>query len=218
MNSYRDVLGKVKTKQETYKYAINKLELLKSEKDKLTASLSLKEQSEALLNNIVFACKLILEKLTYNSKAKLENFLTYALQNIFTDRKYEIKLIMRDDTKRPALELTLVEDGIEQQITDAVGGGILSTLGLLLQIYYIEVYNLNKIMFIDEGLKEISTGSLNMLGHNELTVNYLNNVVAFLKWLATERGYAFVIVTHDNQVRSLADRVYEVNKGEVLLC
>lgn len=212
------VLNKIKDKQASYRYSLNKLEGLKASKKALTKSLDAMEAERDELENLIYACKLILEKLTYNSKDKLENFLTYALKRIFTDRNYEIKLVMREDTKRAGLELTLVEDGVEQEITDAVGGGILSTLGLLLQIYYIEIYNLNRIMFIDEGLKEISTGSLSSVGYTEKPVSYLNNVLEFLQWLAEEKKYKFVIVTHDNNVRSFANRVYEVNKGEVKLC
>lgn len=214
MNSL-EVLKNIKEKQASYRYASVRLEELKKSKEDLVNSLSSKESEKVKLESIIYACKLILEKLTYNSKVKLENFLTYALRNIFTDRNYEIKLIMREDTKRPALELTLVEDGIEQEITDAVGGGILSTLGLLLQIYYIEVYNLRRILFIDEGLKEISTGNLSVIGDNKETTNYLSTVLLFLKWLAKEKDYSFVIVTHDNNVRNFADSIYEVQKGEV---
>lgn len=214
MNSL-EVLKNIKEKQASYRYASVRLEELKKSKEDLVNSLSSKESEKVKLESIIYACKLILEKLTYNSKVKLENFLTYALRNIFTDRNYEIKLIMREDTKRPALELTLVEDGIEQEITDAVGGGILSTLGLLLQIYYIEVYNLRRILFIDEGLKEISTGNLSVIGDNKETTNYLSTVLLFLKWLAKEKDYSFVIVTHDNNVRNFADSIYEVHKGEV---
>lgn len=214
MNSL-EVLKNIKEKQASYRYASVRLEELNKSKEDLVNSLSSKESEKVKLESIIYACKLILEKLTYNSKVKLENFLTYALRNIFTDRNYEIKLIMREDTKRPALELTLVEDGIEQEITDAVGGGILSTLGLLLQIYYIEVYNLRRILFIDEGLKEISTGNLSVIGDNKETTNYLSTVLLFLKWLAKEKDYSFVIVTHDNNVRNFADSIYEVHKGEV---
>lgn len=208
----KEILDKIKSKQQVYNYVKNNLGTLKVEKESLIASLASQEEDKSLLDNILYACKLILEKLTYNSKTKLEHFITYALQNIFTDRNYQIKLSIKEDTKNPGIELTLVEDGIEQEITDAVGGGILSTLGLLLQIYYIEVYNLRKIMFIDEGLKEVSTG------HGELSVNYLDNVLKFLKWLSEEKDYTFVIVTHDNRVRQFADRVYEVKKGELILC
>ena len=104
----------------------------------------------------------------------------------------------------------LVENGIKQDIKDAVGGGIITTLGFLLQIYYLEVYNKNKIMFIDEGLKEISK-----VDEEQSNVDYLSNLLLFLKWLSDERGYRFVIVTHDDSIRKVANKVYSVKNGDV---
>ena len=107
------------------------------------------------------------------------------------------------------LEFTLVEDGIEQGITDAVGGGIISVLGLLSQIYFLELYGLEKVLFIDEGLKEVS-------GYNSTgDINYLQNTLSFLKYLAENKGYMFVIITHDTYVKDIADVVYEVESGKV---
>lgn len=165
-----------------------------------------------LLNNRVYGCKLLVEKLVAISKTNLEQFLTFALNKIFIDRNYEIKLEFKEDSKRPGLELVLVEDGQAQEITDSVGGGILSTLGLLLQIYYIEVYGLTKYMFIDEGLKEISKASIT----DEDSVDYLEQLLDFLKWLSVERNYTFVIVTHDTSVITQADKVYTIKNGTVV--
>lgn len=186
----------------------DQLKQLRLQRDDLNKQIKNKQNDLENTDNLLYTCKLLLEKLVNVSKSNIEQFLTFAIRKIFTDRNYEIKLILKEDSKRPALELVLVEDNIEQSITDAVGGGILATLGLLLQIYYIEVYNLNKTMFIDEGLKEIS--------HNSNTgQSYLGAVLEFLKYLSTERGYTFVIVTHDATVMSYADKLYTVNNGVV---
>lgn len=164
-----------------------------------------------LMDNRVYGCKLLVEKLVAVSKSNLEQFLTFALNKIFIDRNYEVKLEFKEASKRPALELVLVENDQPQEVTDAVGGGILSTLGLLLQIYYIEVYGLNKTMFIDEGLKEVSKGNVN----DEDSEDYLEHLLSFLKWLTEERGYKFVIVTHDTSVADHADTVYTIKDGNI---
>jgi len=180
--------------------------ILKDKKDELSDRLDKFE-------NLIYTCNLIIEKITFNSKHKLEKFLSYAFQNIFVDRNYSVELSLKEDTKKPGLELTLVENDLRQEVTESVGGGIITTLGLLLQIYYIEAYGLNKIMFIDEGLKEVSTGQM-VNGHE--SVNYLANILNFLKWLSVEKNYRFVIVTHDSQVKDFADKVYEVKEGSVI--
>jgi len=184
---------------------------LQKTKDNLEVELTSLTNKQELNSNVVYACKLLLEKLVEVSKESLEQFLTFALQRIFTDKNYAIKLLLKEESKRPGLELVLVEDGVEQPILDAVGGGILATLGLLLQIYYVEAYGLSKYMFIDEGLKEISK----IDPEDENSKDYLNNVLEFLKWLSEERDYTFVIVTHDRDVIEKADKVYKVKNGEV---
>lgn len=192
----------------------NNLETLKQKDQEIKTSQEIiKEASNSIqeLNNVLLACKLILEKITYMNKTKLEQFITYALQNIFTDRNYEIELDIKEDGKLPALNILLVEDGVKQDIRDAVGGGIITTLGFLFQIYYLEVYGKNKIMLIDEGLKEVSKLD------KDSEVDYLANLLNFLKWLSEERKYKFVIITHDDFVKTIADKTYKVNKGEVFL-
>lgn len=205
INAFKEKQALANYKKETLAKYINDKEALENKKEELSDRLD-------AFDNLMFTCKLIIEKITFNSKHKLEKFLSYAFQNIFTDRHYAVELTLKEDTKKAGLEITLVEGDKRQEVTESVGGGIISTLGLLLQIYYIEVYDLNKIMFIDEGLKEVSTGQM-VNGHED--VNYLKNILNFLKWLSEEKQYKFVIVTHDAQVKEFADKIYEVNKGSV---
>lgn len=205
-----DFLQDIKEKQTLYKYLISEAETKQSDYNTL-----LQETNELItvsddLKNILVAVKLILEKITFENKARLELFATNAMQQIFTDKDYSIELEIKGDTKRPAINILLVENGIKQDIKDSVGGGIITTLGLLFQIYYLEVYELNKIIFIDEGLKEVSKTNL-----NETTVDYLTNLLNFLKALSQERNYKVVVVTHDESVKQIANQVYVVRNGEV---
>lgn len=219
MNSNaRTIIKEVEAKATELKLKSAQLEKLKSERKTLEDKKEADELEFSNLEKLEELCKIIIERLTKSSKAKLEEFLTMAVQQIFTDHEYEIQLVFKEDTKKPGLEITLLDNGIGQEITDAVGGGIVSTLGLLLQIFYIESYSLNKTLFIDEGLKEISTGALTQESEsiNKEQVNYLENLLKFLKWLSLEHGYKFIIVTHDNKVRALADKVYEVSGGMVV--
>lgn len=211
-NSYIDIVKSLREKVSLKKYKEGSLNKLIEEKERLSQKKKDLKNREEQFDNLMFTCKLIIEKITFNSKYKLEKFLTYAFQNIFVDRDYKVELLLKEDTKKAGLELTLVEKDMRQEVTESVGGGIITTLGLLLQIYYIEVYGLNKIMFIDEGLKEVSTGQV-VDGHE--SVNYLANILNFLKWLSEEKDYRFVIVTHDAQVRAFADKIYEVKEGSV---
>lgn len=206
----KHLIDKLKIKQAEYKLKVDHIN--KVEEDIVELKKEIQEYAEVieLLNNRSYGCKLLVEKLVAISKSNLEEFLTFALQKIFVDRNYQVRLDFKEDSKRPGLDLMLVENGQAQEITDSVGGGIMSTLGLLLQIYYIEVYGLNKMMFIDEGLKEISKAN----PHDEEAEDYLEHLLSFLKWLSEERDYTFVIVTHDTSVVSQADQVYTIKNGK----
>jgi DNA repair exonuclease SbcCD ATPase subunit len=214
MAEYSTIIEKIRDKQSLRQHKLEDLNAYIKDRSKMIEERDRLENLKEKLDNLVYTCKLILEKITYNSKHKLEQFLTYAFQNIFADRHYAIELVLKEDTKKPGLELTLVENGQKQEITESVGGGIISTLGLLMQIYFIEVYKLNKIMFIDEGLKEVSADQTT----EAVDENYLKNVLGFLSWLAEEKEYKFVIVTHDTQVKDFASKVYEVKNGVVSVC
>lgn len=206
-------LEKIKNLKLTLKLSKNNVDKLTKERQEIQQKLAIKLKEKNNKENLVYSCDLLLKKVVSTTKENLESFLTFALKKIFTDREYEVRLVLKEETKKPGLDLVLVENGVEQIMADSVGGGVLSTIGLLLQIYYIEVYNLNKIMFIDEGLKEISKAD----PENEDSKDYLEEVLSFLKWLSVERGYTFVIVTHDTDVVTNADRLYKVNNGEISL-
>lgn len=211
MRDYNELKQIFFENQVTYKNNLTKISEI--ENNIKTYNTEITEASKNIqgLNNVLLACKLILEKITYLNKTKLENFITYALQNIFTDRDYKIELDIKQDGKLPALTILLEENGIKQDIRDSVGGGIITTLGFLFQIYYLEVYGRDKTMFIDEGLKEVSKLD------KDSEVDYLANLLNFLKWLSDERDYKFIIITHDDFVQTIADKTYRVNKGEVIL-
>lgn len=211
MLTSKQTIDALKEKQALLNYKRGTYTKLESEKEKLNIELDKLIKQRTLKDNLVYSCDLLLKKVVANSKDSLESFLTFAVKKIFTDRDYEVKLVLKEETKRPGLDLVLVENGIEQIMAESVGGGVLSTIGLLLQIYYIEAYNLNKILFIDEGLKEISKADPD----NEDSKDYLEEVLAFLKWLGVERNYTFIVITHDTDVSTNADKLYKVVNGEV---
>jgi DNA repair exonuclease SbcCD ATPase subunit len=195
-----------------YESHVRERSRLEKERERLISERDRISKERENHDNILYTIKLLFERVTDRSKARLENYLTHAMKSVFSDRDYSVKLNVRDDTKRPAIEIMLVEDGVEQEITDAVGGGITSVLGLLLQIYYIEAFNVNRILIIDEGLKEVSSSKR---GSDTDSVSYLDNLLVFLKWLAHEKGYKIVVVTHDDKVSDYADKVYHIIRGEV---
>lgn len=205
------IVSQLSRKKDEYEFNKQKLDELILEKEKLSNELQVSIDTQKKYQQVLDATKITLERLTFENKGRLENFVTYGLNQIFPDRHYVFKLLIKEDSKRPGIDILLVEDGIEQEITDAVGGGILSTIGLLMQIYYLEIYGKSKIMFMDESLSAISKNNED----DSASVSYLNNVIGFLSYLSKNRGYKFVIVTHENKVMDLADSIYSIKLGKV---
>lgn len=211
MPNIKDLIQQIKVNQSLHKHQLEEIERKRKEHKTLKTTNDDIVSKEEEIKNILLAVKLLLEKITYGNKVMLEAFATEAMQKVFTDKNYSIELEVREDTKRPAINILLVENGVKQDIRDSVGGGIVTTLGLLFQIYYLEVYELNKVLFIDEGLKEVSKTKLGA----DTNIDYLSNLLQFLKDLSKERGYKIVVITHDESVREIADVVYRVKDGEV---
>lgn len=204
----REALREIKEKQNEYNFLSKEKSRLEEANVNLDKEISDLSELKEIAEQTSIACKRLIEELTRVNKERLERFLTFVLRNIFTDREYSIELELKEETKRAGLSFMLVENGERQEITDAIGGGIISVLGLFLQVYYINVYGLRKILFIDEGLKEISS-------YSEGGVNYLENTLKFLKYLSREKDFTFLIITHDNFVREESDVVFEISKGEL---
>lgn len=133
------------------------------------------------------------------------DLLTFALQTIFVDKDYSVKVLLKESRNSKQADIILVskqEDGsiIESPIPDNCGGGITAVIGLVLQIFFIQYFKLNKILIIDEGLSQISK-------------EYVGNTMHFLKTLASERGFKFLLVCHDNRIIKHADYIYRMEQG-----
>ena len=96
------------------------------------------------------------------------------------------------------------EDGsiIESPIPDNCGGGISCVIGLVLQIFFIQYFKLNKLLIMDEALSQISK-------------EYIPNTMTFLKTLSKERGFKFLMICHDNRIIKHADYCFKMSMGKL---
>lgn len=135
------------------------------------------------------------------------DLMTYALQTIFYDMNYSVKILLKESRNSKQAEILLVdkkEDGsiIESPIPDNCGGGITSVLGLVLQVFFIQYFKLNKILIIDEGLSQISNA-------------YIKPTMEFMKTLSEQRDFKFMFICHDPRFIKYADYQYEMVHGKL---
>ena len=135
------------------------------------------------------------------------DLLTFALQTIIYDKDYSVKILLKESRNSKQAEIILVskqEDGsiIESPIPDNVGGGISAIVGLVLQIFFIQYFKLNKILIMDEALSQISK-------------EYIPNTMTFLKTLSKERGFKFLLICHDPRIMKHANYMYKMEMGKL---
>lgn len=182
----------------------NKLSLQQVEEDLLKYS-----QQRATLLGSIDVMKQLIDILSREQIDQLKELISYGLSTIFVDRNYSIDIVISESKNVKQANFVLVEtlaDGsvIRSDFKDSIGGGVLSVVGLIIQVYYILYYNLYPILFMDEALSQIST-------------MYLPSVIEFIDQLAQKKHFKFVLITHDERLIEYGTKVYSVKSGEVSL-
>ena len=137
--------------------------------------------------------------------AKLQEILNYGVKTIFDDRDYSIEIVV-EEGKRASVHLAYDdEDGnyISPDIRDC-GGGIRTVVGVLMQVFFLFHYNVEKLLVIDEGLSQVSDA-------------YLPNLFGLLDELAKKNSLKVLLITHDRRMTGYASAQYVVEDGEARL-
>ena len=138
---------------------------------------------------------------------QIADLITYALQTIFSDKDYSIKILLKESRNTKQADIILVstdEEGntIESPVPDNCGGGISAVIGLVMQIFFIQYNKLNKILIMDEALSQISA-------------DYIPTTMKFLKMLSEQRGFKFLLISHDSKIIKHADIIYKMEMGNL---
>lgn len=159
-------------------------------------------------SNLNYSCN-YLDTLIKNESDKfikeLNSILDYGIKTIFDDCDYSILIKVEDNNKATIHLVYEDEDGnkIEPDIKNC-GGGIQTVCGILLQVFFIYHYNVEHIIFIDEGLSQISS-------------QYIGNTFALLKELAKKNDLKILLITHDNRFLPYSDKQYQIKNGKAYI-
>lgn len=139
---------------------------------------------------------------TWDATKKLvEELVTRALQSVFYDKSY--KFVLKQETKRGTASVSFVveDQGMELDLVDELGGGIVDVVALVLRIAFVLLYRpkTRPVLFLDEPLKHLWSG-------------YQPYAAKFLKQVCGETGLQLLIVTHQNELASYADQVFQISK------
>lgn len=147
----------------------------------------------------------IINKFSDSLLKKLEDLLTIGLRQIFYDREYSVQIKVVDKRNTKCVELLLNDSGNLIPIKNAnVAGGILVVIASIIQMFYIVNLDVDRYLFLDEQYSQIS-------------VQYIDKFIEFVKTLCNETGLSVVLITHDSKFIKYGDRVYVADKGKFTL-
>ena len=184
---------------------------LKSQYESITKQLSSDRSSLLVQETSIKVIKEIIDSLSQEHIQRICDLITYGLKTIFYDRDYQIEVLLGDKRSNKTAELFLVEDKtnsdgtheiIRSSFNDSIGGGVVAVVGVILQIFYLGYLNQAPILFMDESLSQVSS-------------EYVPNLMSFIKELARQKGFIFVLVSHDTRIINYADKKYQVEQGVV---
>lgn len=148
----------------------------------------------------------IINKFSNSLLKKLEELLTIGLKKIFYDRNYSLQIKVVDKRNSKCVELLLNDNGNIIPVKNAnVAGGILVVIASIIQVFYIvNIPTLDRYLFLDEQFSQISS-------------QYIDSFMEFIKTLCSETGLSIVLITHDNKFMKYGDRVYTADRGKFTL-
>ena len=181
------------------------IENTKSSIADVDSRISVLENEKATLRNCKPIIDDIISKFSDSLLKKLEELITIGLKKIFFDRNYSIQIKVVDKRNTKCVELLLNDNGNLIPVKNSnVAGGVLVVIASIIQIFYIINLDVDKYLFLDEQLSQLSK-------------IYVPNFMEFLKTLCAETGLSIVLITHDMKFIEYGDRIYVADKGEFTL-
>ena len=166
---------------------------LQSEKATLDSSIALHEKTQDLLRNLLQRC------LSQEVKP-IEDFCTYGLRQVFFDKDLGFKIVHKETSSDVKFEFRVLDGGRDLPIVDSVGGSVLEVASFMLRIMLIMRLDKARFIFMDE----FFTG---------MGEEYIPSLMELLRLLAHKFNFTIVLITHDKDYISGADKVFQVYTG-----
>ena len=126
------------------------------------------------------------------------SLVTEALTSIFEkDIKFEIRLYSYRN--EPAVDIAVIEDGLEVDPQKSCGGGINDIISLVLKVIFIYLKNSNRVLILDESLKFLSR-------------NYLEQASSFLRDISERMNLQIILVSHKPELEVGCDNLITIEK------
>ena len=135
-------------------------------------------------------------------REQVERLSTAAVHSVF-DRPYQVKLSSERKRGRMETEILVVENGEEFQPRAEMGGSMVDLLSFAMRIilWSMQAPRSRNTFILDEPFK--------FLGNE---TGYLEKAGKLMKELSRRMGLQFIIITHEDDLKVIADKAFSVKK------
>lgn len=132
---------------------------------------------------------------------ELKDVINSALSFIFSDRDFEVDIIV-SDKRGKSLSMQITDEGKPVNLRRAMGMGIKCVVSAILHIYYLQCKD-SPILILDEAYSAISD-------------EYVGNFFGFLQQLCESLNFRIILITHDVRFKQYGTKTYTISKGKIL--
>jgi len=191
LDSTRALSSKIDMLMGEYNLVQKNLDKAGKEKEKIQTRLESIEEAQILLQTAATETQ---EQLRYH----IEDMVQAALDTCFPG-SYDFKAEFVIRAGRSELSLYLDKDGEKIMPQDATGGGVVDIISFTLRLVCWSLSNTDNVIVLDEPFKFMSVNLRPLAGK-------------ILKKLSSKLKLQIIMVTHDEEMIDVADKVFEVNK------
>ena len=159
------------------------------------------EQEKAHLLKCIAVLDTVIQKVAEQGVGRVETVVTQGLQLVFGTKVsclLEKRVMAKGTTYAVKIKVTTPEGDVVDDPMEAFGGGAVNLISFLMRVLMIHRFKLAKLMVLDESFNNVSR-------------DHLGSVSALLKTLTDDHGYSVIAITHQPEITSQADQVYQVS-------
>ena len=123
--------------------------------------------------------------------------INHGLEEVFDDRELELKYRLKELRGQKAYEFYLEDNGIEVEVLDGSGGGVINVVSLLFRLLLLVISSKRKFIVLDEPIVNLSE-------------DYRYRLLTFIKKLTVTYNIQLIIVSHWKEVEEISDKVYSI--------
>ena len=130
-------------------------------------------------------------------KVYIENIVTNAIQIVYgKEYTFKMHIEQKRDQEEIYFYLRTIDGTLLEPRKDTCAGGVLDIMSIGLKVAILSLLNAEPILFLDEPLKNL--GKYSYIG------------AQILKELSKEFAIQILLITHDDALMEIADRIYRI--------